>query len=180
METGVSLLHIKVVLMSKIKQREAMKTLALINHTCDVAGKIIKFSQLPFGYLAIETLKATALATSKAISSSPAKHFRIDKPELDKRRVKRFNNSNPYKVLKCTGRIISASDINKIWVDLGRGPAATVYTQGKWPCSVGVITVVGDETLEKLKALKGSEPYKCEVSTGYRIDTNLIGGDQDA
>jgi len=76
--------------MNKIEQREAMKKLAILNVGIDAARFAVETTNLPFGFITALNAKLEIERKTQAILMTPAKYFRTDKPEIDKRRQRRF------------------------------------------------------------------------------------------
>ena len=82
--------------MNKMKQRETMKKLALLNVAIDAAKKIVEVSRVPnfFSVMMTSSIESEAMSRSTAISTTPTKYFRTDRPVVDKRRQRRFNRGS--------------------------------------------------------------------------------------
>lgn len=78
--------------MSKIKQREAMKALAIKNIEADIDAALLRASSIAGGlmYPRGQAIVATGRAKIKFIELTPVEQFHSSKPKVDKRRAKRL------------------------------------------------------------------------------------------
>ena len=99
----------------KNKQRTAMrkvnKAMAIANLVLDHSKEILKLLNVGATDHEIGDTTTNHMVELRKLGSTPTKCFRLDKPQTDKRRVKRGNNTDIWSDVRATSRLILEKNI---------------------------------------------------------------------